>query len=67
MFKKALLDCAKNENVAVLTEDGVLICPLSFFRPHPRYISHRPILNLFNTIQIVQKLIQYNTKFNDTP
>ena len=29
----ALLDCAINENVAVLTEDGAFAL---FFRPHPR-------------------------------
>ena len=32
MLKMALLDCAINENVAVLTEDGAFAL---FFRPHP--------------------------------
>ena len=33
MLKMALLDCAINDNVAVLTEDGAFAL---FFRPHPR-------------------------------
>ena len=33
MFKTAVFDCAINENVAVLTEDGAFAL---FFRPHPR-------------------------------
>ena len=32
MFKTALFDCAINEKVAVLTEDGAFAL---FFRPHP--------------------------------
>ena len=32
MLKMALLDCAINDNVAVLTEDGAFAL---FFRPHP--------------------------------
>ena len=32
MLKTVLFDCAINENVAVLTEDGAFAL---FFRPHP--------------------------------